>query len=1130
MNILLPRRNSMIVMTGLAAVIGLSAFETLERTRDEGTAKQAVPVSDFTNFESAHVHPLDMTPDGTKLLAVNTGNNSLEVFSIGENGLLHTATIPVGLDPVTVRARTNNEAWVVDQVSDEISIVDLSLNAVVRSVPTENEPADVVFAGTPQKAFVSIAEQEMIQVFDPANPGTAPAQVLLKGEQPRALAVSPDGGTVYCAFFESGNRTTVIPGNEFHAGGFCSVQTGACSTIPNVVANPAGPYGGVVPVPNSGNGFDPPMNPGNPPPPGNNSLVVRKNDAGQWLDANGGNWTQLVTGGLPNTMRVAGWDMPDRDVAMIDANAPSTAGVTYKHTLGNILMAMAVHPSGEVYVVGTDATNEVRFEPNLRGKFLQVNVSHFTPSGSPAIVDMNPHINYSTHSSPPAIRELSIGDPRGIVWKADGSKAYVTGMGSNNVIMIGTSGARTVSDPIPVGEGPTGIVLDELRDRAYVLNKFEATVSTIDLGSSAEVGRTEFYDPTPEAITTGRKHLYDTHAGSGHGHISCGSCHVDGKWDRLAWDLGNPAGEMVTVTDAAGDRTYHPMKGLKTTQPLIDIINRGTGKLHWRGDKQTFHDFAGAFADLQGADSPLDAAGMQEFSDLLAATWYVPNPYRTYRPETSVAATVERMNNPNRVRFTGNTFQTVPTAGVKLFVAVNVNCSHCHQTGSGRGHLPGNGSNTSNGQVVMTNNTNMVPDLRAVYKKNGFFYNTTECTSGFGMMSDGIMETLFNQNGTQHYLGDYEPELLSWSGGIDAANSPQSFTFDRVHPVQDAMPAVGLRHTLNGSIGSTAQITTMKTLVNDKPTEYAMVVKGIYGGEARGFYYLGGDEYQSDLATQTVTHAQLVSAAQAGAPLSWTLVHPNTKVRHGVDRDSDGVFDYVDGDVELDLSVMLQGALNGSTMRTALHTNGLLPATDPYGLGATLSAALLSRTGVNAPVDWVEVELREQLSPSVIVDRMAAIVLGDGRVVMASGNAPLRFDDAPPGMYHVVVRHRNHFGTMTLTPLPFGRTVQRIDLTDPTTATWGTEGRRIEGGVAALWAGNVIPDGALRYTGEDNDRDPVLARIGGTIPTSSVAGYHDEDINLDGVVRYTGEDNDRDVILQNIGGTIPTNSRIEQVP
>ncbi|MEO8590268.1 MAG: beta-propeller fold lactonase family protein [Flavobacteriales bacterium] len=1127
-----PRRKTLITLFATTAVLGLSAFETFERSNDEGIAKQAVPVSDFTNFESAHVHPIDKTPDGTKLLAVNTGNNSLEVFTITATGILHAATIPVGLDPVTVRVRTNNEAWVVNTVSDEISIVDLTLKATIRSLATENEPADVVFAGSPQKAFVSCAERESVQVFDLANLNNAPTEVLLKGEQPRALAVSLDGSTVYCAFLESGNQTTVIPGNAFHAAGFCSVQTGACSTIPNVVANPAGPYAGAVPVPNSGaSGFNPPMNPNNPAPPGNNSLVVRKNAAGQWMDANGRNWTNLVSGGLPNTMRMAGWDMPDRDVALINANSPSTASTTYKTHLGNILMAMSVHPSGEVFVVGTDATNEIRFEPNLRGKFLRVNVSRFT-TGNPTITDLNPQINYGTHTSAPAIRQQAIGDPRGIVWKADGSKAYVTGMGSNNVITINATGARTVPDPIEVGEGPTGIVLDEARNRAYVLNKFDASISTLDLATDKETARTAFFDPTPLVIKNGRKRLYDTHLGSGHGHIACGSCHVDGRWDRLAWDLGNPAGDMVTVNDPAGNKTYHPMKGLKTTQFLIDIINRGTGKLHWRGDKGGFQDFAGAFRDLQGNDVPLDVTGMQEFSDFLAATWYVPNPYRTIRPDSSVAASVERMNSPDRVRGIGTSFQTVPIAGVKIFVAVNVNCSHCHQTGSGRGHLPGNGSNTNQGtQVNMTLNQNMVPDLRSAYRKNGFFYNTTECTSGFGMMSDGIFATDFSQAGTSTYLGDYEPELLSWSGGITPVNSPGSQTFDLVHPTQDALPAVGTRMTINGSIGSVNRVTSMKTYMAEKyPTDYALVVKGIYNGEQRGFYYLGGNSYQSDLASQTVTHAQLIASAQAGNPLTWTIVHPSTKIRHGVDRDSDGIFDYVDGDVELDLALLLEGAMSGTTMRSDLKTNGLLPNIDPYGTGATLSPALLARSGSSAPVDWVLVELRDPTNNTTVVDELAAMVLADGRVVMPSGRAPLLFPNATRGAYYVAVRHRNHLGAMTLATQQFGTGVRGVDFRDPALATWGTEARKFLSGLYALWAGNTYGDGVLRYTGAENDRDPILVRIGGAVPTATVAGYHIEDVNLDGSVRYTGTNNDRDPILVNIGGTVPTNTRTEQLP
>lgn len=64
----------------------------------------------------------------------------------------------------------------------------------------------------------------------------------------------------------------------------------------------------------------------------------------------------------------------------------------------------------------------------------------------------------------------------------------------------------------------------------------------------------------------------------------------------------------------------------------------------------------------------------------------------------------------------------------------------------------------------------------------------------------------------------------------------------------------------------------------------------------------------------------------------------------------------------------------------------------------------------------------------------------------------------------------------------------------------------------------------------DNDRDPVLVRIGGVVATNTVDGYFPEDVNLNGQVKYTGTGNDRDPILQTIGGVAATNVRYEQVP
>ena len=63
----------------------------------------------YTLFESGQVRPLAMSPDKQHLFAVNTPDNRLEIFRIEKNRLLRTASIPVGLEPVAVAARNDNE-------------------------------------------------------------------------------------------------------------------------------------------------------------------------------------------------------------------------------------------------------------------------------------------------------------------------------------------------------------------------------------------------------------------------------------------------------------------------------------------------------------------------------------------------------------------------------------------------------------------------------------------------------------------------------------------------------------------------------------------------------------------------------------------------------------------------------------------------------------------------------------------------------------------------------------------------------------------------------------------------------------------------------------------------------------
>ncbi len=202
-------------------------------------ASPAQSESSFTLFESGQVRPLALSPDGAHLFAVNTPGNRLEIFRIYKRGLWHIDSFPVGLEPVAVAARSNTEVWVVNHLSDSISIVDVRkprFRRVVRTLLVGDEPRDIVFAGSNrERAFITTAHRGQNTKRDPqlTTPGVGRADVWvfdanqlgvsLEGDPltvitlftdtPRALATTPDGNLVYAAGFHTGNRTTAL--NEF---------------------------------------------------------------------------------------------------------------------------------------------------------------------------------------------------------------------------------------------------------------------------------------------------------------------------------------------------------------------------------------------------------------------------------------------------------------------------------------------------------------------------------------------------------------------------------------------------------------------------------------------------------------------------------------------------------------------------------------------------------------------------------------------------------------------------------------------------------------------------------------------------------------------------------------------------
>lgn len=245
--------------------------------------------------------------------------------------------------------------------------------------------------------------------------------------------------------------------------------------------------------------------------------------------------------------------------------------------------------------------------------------------------------------------------------------------------------------------------------------------------------------------------------------------------------------------------------------------------------------------------------------------------------------------------------------------------------------------------------------------------------------------------------------------------------------------------------------------------------------------------------------------------------------------------------VPLNLKLWLEGPYDPDMqlMNDALRTLPSFPLLEPYtalgytdpasGGGEATTPGVLAVSGNNAVVDWVRIELRSATDPAVIVATRHGLLQRDGDVVNATDGTSQVMLDAGPGNYYVAVRHRNHLACMRSNPMPLNLIANSINFRSSLTATYGTDARKNINGAMALWAGDCTGDGQLLYMGDGNDRDPILARIGGVEPTATTTGYFLEDVNLNGAVRYVGAGNDRDRILPNIGG-IPTNTRAQQLP
>jgi DNA-binding beta-propeller fold protein YncE len=838
------------------AVITLALLSACSLGSPEERGGQTIPnrvtKSDgFTNFETEPVRPLALSADGRYLYALNTADDRLEIFDAQGETLRPLGETTVGLRPVAL-ALHGDHAWVVNHLSDSVSVVDIrnpDRPTVVHTLQVGDEPRGIVVAGSKhERVFVATARRgetltpgigrALIWVFEAAQP-KAPAKILtLFGSKPRALAASPDGRYVYGAVFLSGNGTTTVSGEDAARLGY-----GPQIYLPDI------PYSA---VPKQG-------------------AIVRRTH-GRWRDHQNRDWTAAVP-----------FELPDYDVFQIEAASETPKVVDSISNVGTTLFNMAVQPGGsELWVTNTEAFNFVPHEPRLQAKFAQNRVTRIAAVNGGGFhqeaIDLNPHIDHSTAAGSAAQRAMSLAQPLDLVFQPDGSEAYVAAYGSKKIAVLNRAGR--VIHRIAVGFGPAGLALDARRQRLYVLNHLEATVSVVDLRKrETSVTVPLRYDPTPATVKQGRPFFYDAALTSRHGDLSCASCHLFGDQDGLAWDLGDPAGPRIDYpagvknTDLLEPRqVLHPLKGPMVTQSLRGLT--GTAPFHWRGDRfgiayapgqdvPSFKDFNPAFVDLLGRSEPISDAAMDAFARFVLTIRYPPNPNQR----------LDRRMEPEQQA--GFDFFTGPfrsAAGIE-------NCVGCHNLPLGTNRLV-NFEHTQVGRDMKA------AHLRNVYDKVGRFNVPGPQVSGFGLIHDGTFDTVANFlrmegflfPGTEEEKDIIRRQLHHYVMAFDAGMAP----------------AVGRQVTVAGEPQVEERELIDLLMTRAAAGDCDLTARAWEGNRQRGWLYSGGD-YRGDRRDETALELAtlLHRYRRSGEPLTFTCVPPGDGLRSALDRDLDG---YMDGD------------------------------------------------------------------------------------------------------------------------------------------------------------------------------------------------------------------------------------------
>ncbi len=134
------------------------------------------------------------TPDGKKIYATNSLNNTTSVIDATTNKII--TTVPVGDHPTDIAVSPDGrKAYVINSGSNDISVIGSATSTVTATIPVGDGPSDIAVSPDGTNVYVTNWRSNNVSVINAAtNTVTATISV---GLTPFGVAVTPDGKKVY---------------------------------------------------------------------------------------------------------------------------------------------------------------------------------------------------------------------------------------------------------------------------------------------------------------------------------------------------------------------------------------------------------------------------------------------------------------------------------------------------------------------------------------------------------------------------------------------------------------------------------------------------------------------------------------------------------------------------------------------------------------------------------------------------------------------------------------------------------------------------------------------------------------------------------------------------------------------